>query len=308
MLPDENKYKVHFYLLLLQIFFSLLPAVSKLAFSTFNANIVTFFRIVGAAILFGIIYFLWQREKIIDPKHYLYFALLAFLGVAGNQYFYLQGLERTTAVNASLLIAMIPVFTFINALIFKMEYFSLIRFIGVFTALFGVLNILNLDNFNFGGYLEGNLLIILNSFLYSLFLVVSKPLFKIYKPFTIVTMTFIFAAVEIIPFTVMDVVNIDYLAISAGQYIPLVILVVGATFFPYLIVNFALQKADSTLIAIYTYVQPLLASFLAVVLVGEKITSGLIFAGVFILAGLSMVSFGRLYIEYLRKIYYLVKK
>lgn len=295
MSENSSRYKVHLYLLILQLLFSLLPAVSKLAFKTFPPESIAFFRITGATALFLFIYLMGKKEKIKEPKHYLHFALFAFFGVAGNQYFYLQGVEKTTAINASLLIAMIPIFTFLCALLFKIEKFSLIKILGVGVALVGVLGLMNIDQFNFQDYLVGNSFLILNTLLYSIYLVISKPMFKIYKPFTIVTYTFLFASLEIIPVTISSTLSIDYLNLSFNDYIPLFVLIVGATFLPYLIVNFSLQKVDSTLIAIYTYVQPLAGSLLAILLVNEKLNNQMFFSGLLILFGLSMVSFVKKY-------------
>lgn len=291
----------HISLISIQIFFSILPAFSKIAFRYFPPESIAFARIVFAAILFYTIFWFFRREAVKDKKDYLYFALFAFFGVTGNQYFYLLGVHKSTAINASILISTIPVFTLIVAVVLKKETFSPIKFIGVLIAMAGVLNLLGIRNFNLTGHLAGNLLIILNSLLYSIYLVISKPFLEKYKPFTLVTYVFVFAAMEISILTIPELIKIDYASIPASGYFPVIILIVFGTFLPYLIVNFALKNTNSSVVAIYTYVQPVIGSLLAIVLVGETLSLNLLFSAIIIFFGLSLVILTKFYKKLFRK-------
>lgn len=288
---QNNLLAVHLPLFATQFFFSVLPVFSKLAFINFSPGSVIFFRVVCAAVLFALVFFLFKRERIKETKHYFYFAAFAFFGVAGNQYMFLQGVSRTTAINASLLISSIPIFTLVVAILFRKEKFSAGKFLGVLIALFGVINIIGLESFEFGEFFWGNILIIGNSLMYSIYLVISKPFLQIYKPFTLVTYIFIFASIEIIPITFEEVANINYAAVEMNGYVPLFVLVFFGTILPYLINNLALKRTYSSIVAIYTYLQPVFGGLLAIFVLGETLSLKLVLSGFLIIAGMSLVSF-----------------
>ncbi|MFA8342826.1 MAG: DMT family transporter [Rhodothermaceae bacterium] len=286
-----NLLKIHLPLLAVQFLFASLPAYSKLTFQSFSPESVTWFRIVLVALLFSAIFFTSRKEKIKEKKHYLFFALYALFGVVGNQYLFLKGVQFSTAINASLLISVIPIFTMITAVVLGKEIFSKLRFGGVLIALLGVLYLLGVSNLQFDDYFSGNIMIITNALFYSIYLVISKPMLEIYKPFTLITYVFIFAAIEIFPLTFGDVLQVNYSFLELYDYYPLLVVLIFGTLLPYLINIFALKRANSTLVAVYVYLQPVIGAVLAILVLGEEITTKVIISSVLIFVGLSVVSF-----------------
>lgn len=298
-----NLLKIHLPLLAVQFLFASLPTFSKLTFASFSPESVTWFRIVLVALLFSGIFFTVKREKLKEKKHLFSFAVFALFGVVGNQYLFLKGVKYSTAINASILISTIPIFTMVTAVILKKEVFSKLKFSGVVIALFGVLNLLGLSNLKFDEYLTGNLMIITNALFYSIYLVISKPMLEKYKPFTLITYVFIFAAIEIFPLTFGNVISIDFGSLTLENYYPLLAVLVLGTLLPYLINSFALKRASSTLVAIYIYLQPMIGAVLAILILDEVLTNKVIFSSILIFAGLSVVSFQ----EKIRKRFSVVK-
>ena len=241
------------------------------------------------AIVFSVVFFLFKREKIKEKKHLLYFAMLALFGATGNIFFFLKGLGLSTAINSTILVATIPIFTLLVAVIMRHESFSVTKSIGVIVAFSGVGYLIDLGNFQMGGYLTGNLFIILNAFLYSIYLVLIKPYLKIYKPFTILTYVFIFASIEIIPLTFKDVMNFNPSAIPPESYFPLLMVLVVGTLFPYILNSIALKHAPSSFVAIYVYLQPVIASVMAVFMLGEIITFKMAVSAILIICGVTIV-------------------
>lgn len=283
--------KIHLPLLLVQFLFATLPTFSKLAFLSFNPESVTWFRIVLVALIFSVIFFTVKREKLKEKKHLFYFAVYALFGVVGNQYLFLKGVKYSTAINASLLISTIPIFTMLIAVIAGKESFSKLRFGGVVIALLGVLNLLGISNLKFDEYLLGNIMIISNALFYSVYLVISKPMLEIYKPFTLITYVFIFAAIEIFPLTFIDVLQVNYSGLSLENYYPLIAVLVLGTLLPYLINSFALKRASSTMVAVYVYLQPVIGAIIAILVLDETLSVKVIISSVLIFSGLGIVSF-----------------
>ncbi len=288
-------WRVHLPLIIVQITFGSLPPFTKLALNYFPSMSIVFFRVFSTAVLFSIIFFLFKREEIKEKKHYAWFALFGFFGVAGNQLFYLTGISITTAVNAGILVTTIPIFTLIVAVLLKKEELKLIKVIGVLIAISGVAYLIDFGRFRLNENIVGDLFIMANSCFYAVYLVISKKMLKIYSSFTVITYVFIFSLGLVAPFTLGSLTSINYSSIPLNGYLALAMVLVAGTFIPYLVVTFALQNTQSSSVAIYSYLQPVIATSLSSIIVGEPITLKLIISAIIIIMGVSFVTFAGIF-------------
>lgn len=286
----QSTLKIHLLLLAVQCMFAILPSLSKIAFKTFFPEIILFFRIAGSAIIFAFFFFLFKYEKINHKKDYAYIALLSIFGVVTNQLLFLKGVFYSTATNANIIITTIPIFTLIIASLFSYERITLYKVIGISVSLTGVLFILDIRNFSLSGHALGNSLIILNSISYSLYLVLAKPILKKYQPFTVITYIFLFAAIESIPFCYKSFIDTNFSSISAVHYLVPAAIIIFSTFLPYAINTNVLKIVDSSIVAIYVYIQPIIGTLFAIILLSEKITFQMIISAFLILLGIHIVS------------------
>jgi len=291
----ETIWRVHIPLLIVQITFGSLPPFSKLALNYFPPMSVVFFRVFSTAILFSTIFFLFKKERILEKKHFGWFALFGLFGVAGNQLFYLKGVSITTAVNAGILVTTIPIFTLIVALLLRKEELIFIKIIGVIIAFSGVAILIDFGRFRLNENLIGDLLIIANSCCYAVYLVISKKMLRIYSSFTVITYVFIFSSLIVAPFTLPSLADIQFSSIPLDGYLSLLMVLVGGTFIPYLTVTFALQNTQSTSVAIYSYLQPIIATILSILILGEPLTVKLVIAALIIVLGVSTVTFAGIF-------------
>lgn len=287
----DTIWRVHIPLLIVQITFGSLPPFSKLALQYFPPMSVVFFRIFSTAILFSAIFFTLRKEEIKENKHYGWFALFGLFGVAGNQLFYLMGVSITTAVNAGILVTTIPIFTLIVALMLRKEELNFIKILGVIVAFSGVAFLIDFGRFQLNDNLLGDLFIMANSCCYAVYLVISKKMLRLYSSFTVITYVFIFSSFIVAPFTIPSLTTINFSAIPIEGYLSLLMVLVGGTYIPYLTVTFALQNTQSTSVAIYSYLQPIIATLLSVLIVGEPLTFKLVIAAAIIIFGVSIVTF-----------------
>ncbi len=293
--PGADWQRVYLPLLAVQVLFSTLPVAAKLTFVSFPPAALAIYRIAGTALFFFLVFRFFFHEKIKQPGHYLQFAVLSLLGVTGNQLLFLKGLSLTSAANASLLMASIPIFTLLAAVVLGHEKFSLFKALGVAIALSGVFILLDLPAAGSGGSFSGNLLIVGNAFLYSLYLVLSRPLLAVYRALTVMTYTFVFGFLTALPFTLGPALAVDYRSIPALNYLAPAYAIVMGTCLPYIINAFALKRGSSSLAAIFTYIQPLLGSLFPVLLLGERISLKMILAGLLILGGVTVAAFSRVF-------------
>ena len=230
-------------------------------------------------------------EPVKNKKDLFLFAVYALFGIVANQYMFVKGVSYTLSANASILISTIPVFTIIFAFLLKYEGLSLIKILGILFAFSGAGLLTGVENLEFTAYLKGNLLILANSACFAIYLVISKPMLIKYRPYTVITYMYLFGVIMITPLTFSHVVNTPYHAIPFRGYAPLFAVVFLGTFIPYLINKLILQKTVSSVVAIYTYIQPLAGSILAMLFLNEPLSVKLVLSGILILFGVTLSSF-----------------
>ena len=100
-------------LLVVQIIYASGVILGKFLLPVVPAHVIVTIRMIIATLAF------FAAHRIIGGKvprsgaDWAKFALLGVLGGAGNQFLILLGLTRTTAINAAILIPMIPIFSIV---------------------------------------------------------------------------------------------------------------------------------------------------------------------------------------------------
>ena len=275
----------HLYLLVVQLIFAAFPIVSKIAFRQISPWSLAWTRVAIAALILLVWFFAASRDQV-EPADYVRLALFSIFGVSINQLCYLRGLSLTTAISATILVGMIPVFTFVIALVLGRETTSVLKAVGVFLAFAGVFVLAGPGSVSFDAtHRVGNVLLLSAAFSYSVYLVLARTIMSRYHPLTVVTWIFTFGSLVMLPFAWGDVVRTNYLSLSLLTWASIAFLIVFASILAYFLNGFALKKASSTLVAVYICLQPVLVAFLAVPILGEALTWTMALSGVLIFAG-----------------------
>jgi drug/metabolite transporter (DMT)-like permease len=113
-------------------------------------------------------------------------------------------------------------------------------------------------------------------------------LMKKYSPITIMKWMFVYASICFIPFSYNDLVSVPYEQFSWPVYWRLGFVVLIATFFSYILIMIGQKNLRPTVVSIYNYIQPIVAS-IVVVVVGmdtfgpvKAVAVVLVFLGVYV--------------------------
>lgn len=249
-------------------------------------------------LLAGLILFAIHRARggalRVPPADLARLAGCALLGIAGNQVLFFEGLARTTAINASVLVATIPIFTLLVALVLRREATSGLALLGVGLALAGVVYLLGAEALTVSGAtLLGDALVIGNSLSYGAYLVLVGPLVRRHGSLKVVVWLFAFGALWVLPYGARDLLA-HAPSITADTWLLVLFIVLFATVFTYLVNAWALGRAPASIVAIYIYLQPVAAAVLAVLVLGEALTSRVILAAALVFAGIALATRARL--------------
>lgn len=284
--PD--RLRVHAALFIVNLLFAVNYIVSKLGMASFDPFTFAYLRVLGAAIFLNVVPYAAAPLSRADFKRVVLYSLL---GVVINQSLFLAGLALTSAHVAAILITAVPVFALAAAIILGQERASAAKTIGIAMAATGALTVVGGEGF--GGALKsfaGDLLIVANSLSYALFLVLSKPDMARLSPLRVIARMFAIAAVVMLPIAAVPMLRLHWRTLPPAAWWSLTFVIAGPTIAAYVLNAWALAHTDSSLVAAYTYLQPVLTVVLAAVFLGEKIRAAAIVAGILIFTGVWLAS------------------
>lgn len=279
----------HLALIAVQVMFGSWPIFGKIVLTRLTTTTLVALRVAGAALAFLALQSIAGRVKIDRRRDYARLALFSLLGVVLNQLLFVKGLAMTTVINATLLCTTIPVFALLVSIAMGFDRMSGKKLLGIGLAAAGVIYLIDPLRADFTAHTTlGNLLIVLNALSYAAYIAISKDLLHRYGALTVITWVFIFGTVFTIPFGFYytDLAALEYVGAKVWLAVAYIILVptVGA----YYLNAWALERVSPSTVAIYIYLQPLIAVALAPLILGEKwnsrtwVAMALIFAGVYV--------------------------
>lgn len=287
---DRATLKPFIALIAVQFFFASLAVVGKVALETFPALMVAGMRLFFASLFLAAIAIAVRREHLPLMDAAKLFGL-ALLGIVFNQLLFLGGLSRTTAVNASILIATIPIFTTFFAILLGQEAPRIVRIAGITVSLVGAVTILGIQGFDLrSDFALGNLFIILNSLSYSLYLVLSRGLLQKYRSTTIVAWTFIFGAFVVTPLGALRAGTFDFSTVPSIAWWAMAWIIIVPSVLSYSLNTYALKRIHSSTVATYVFLQPLFGIALAFLILDERLGLQTAFGALLVLAGVVLVS------------------
>jgi drug/metabolite transporter (DMT)-like permease len=285
---------VHLLLFVVQILFASLAIIGKIVLRDFPPGSIVFFRVVGAAVVLVLVNLFWNRRWVHDRRDLVRLGVLGLLGVVLNQSLFLIGLSHTTAINATILVTTIPIFTVLYSVLTKREPPSGLKFAGIAVAACGALYLIGPDRWSEAPELAlGNLLIVVAMFFYALYLVHSKAMVMRYGPVTVSAYVMLFSAVGTLPLGIAGLARVDFAAVRGVTWAWVAYIVVFPTIVAYFLNIWALRRVSPNLVAAYIYLQPIFTALVApAVLTGERITLRAVVAGATIFLGLALVILG----------------
>ena len=288
----------HVSMLAASIMWGLMAPISKAAMNSdaVSAMLVADVRIFGAAILFWIFSFFTKGEKIKDKTDYVRFFFAGLFAILLNQCVYVTGVSMTSPVDASIITTTLPIVTMIFAAIFIKEPVTGLKAGGVLLGACGALLLIFGDHILGGSApvvrsgqssnLTGDLLCFFAQCSYAVYLVIFRNLIKKYHPVTLMKWMFIFSSIVMIPMSARSLALTGWNSISLTEYAELAYVLIFGTFLCYLIVPVGQKHLRPTLVAMYNYVQPVVATAVAIIWgmdtfnILKVLAVGLIFAGV----------------------------
>lgn len=247
-------------------------------------------RVIGAVVLFWIIYS-FSFEKV-EKKDIFRLLLCGLFGVAANQLMFLYGLNNTTPINAGIIMVSNPIMVLIASAIILKNKITFTKVTGIAFGIIGALLLLLFKgDFTFGSEnLKGDIFIFLNAMSYGIYLVIAVPLMRKYKPITVMSWVFAFGLIMVFPFGFSEFKQIEWSTFSPTIWWEFLFVVIATTFLAYLFNIYGLKRLSPSVVSTYIYLQPLLATLIAIWVGKDSIDMIKVSAALFIFTGVYLVS------------------
>ncbi len=217
------------------------------------------------------------------------FIVIALSGVTLLYAVQFIALKFTTATNSSILINTSVLFIAILSYLFFRERFSKLKVLGMIISFTGVYIIISNGTLNvthlFGEEtFFGDVLIVIDGFIWAVYTIAGKSLIPRYSPITVTAVSFILGTVLLVPFALYENLANPFM-LNGITLISILYLGILSSVVAYVVWFKALERMDATGVAVFVYLVPLFTVLMAVPLLGERITVYTITGGILTMAG-----------------------
>ncbi len=252
-------------------------------------------RAAGASAIFWLLSIFLPKEKI-QPGDYKKIVAASLTGLFIPQLTFLMAITMTTSIDTAIMSTLAPIFTMIFAFFFQKEPITGLKAGGVALSFAGVIFLI-FNSVHAGGAAQtapaGIILLLLNSLSFSFYLGLFRPLISRYSVVSFMKWMFLVSLIVSLPFSIGDLLKTDYQALTPNLLFEIGFLIVFATFVAYFLIPFGQKQIRPTLVSMYTYLQPIIATIISIYSGMDVLTWQKVVATVFVVGGVVLVSRSR---------------
>ena len=253
------------------------------------------FRAIGATALFWLLSFFMPKEKV-ERKDLPKIFLASMLGLFLTQISFLKAIQITTPLDTAIITSITPIFTMFVAAIALKEPITLKKAGGVAISFAGVI-LLILNTVHAGSVTEtkplGIVLMIFNCLFFACYLGIFRPLIAKYNVVTFMKWMFLFSMLVSVPLNIKEMTHIDFSVMPTNYRLELGFLILFSTFIAYFLIPIGQKHLRPTVISLYAYLQPLIATITSIYLGMDHLSWQKVVAAALVFTGVILVNKSR---------------
>ena len=273
--------------------------VAKVTLQEFPPMTLALLRFALASLLLAP-FFLAETKKVkVDKKDLPKLIAIGVLMITLNITFFLQGIGKTAVTDAAILTLVIPIFSVLLGWWFLKEKVYLINLLGVALGLLGALTVIGLPKIFAGSFspqaLLGNVLIILASLSWVLGATVSKTLLNKYSSLAVTAIAFLIGTITFfIPAAAEYIQNPAWVnSVTVLGLLGLAYMTLLSSISAYFLFEWGLAKTTLNTADLFQYIEPFVATALAIFILGEQVSKTFVLGALLIGAGVYLGTFAK---------------
>ena len=273
----NNKIQAHAAIFFANVIFGLGVPVTKILLEDWVSPMTYMaVRCLGAAIIFWIIAAFMKSEHV--ERHDLLVIMVGgLMGVVVSQTLTAWALNYTSPVYFSLIATLTPVAVMLMAALLIGERITGLKFLGVLLGIGGAVLMVVMGQTSGSGSndLLGITLAILSVLTWAIYMIITRKVAQKYTPVTQMKYVFLISAVVTVPLAWPELSAQPLFSAETFGWdgaLEMGFIVLGATVLGYFLIPFAMKSLSATTVSIYTNLQPMVASFVAIFIGQDRLT------------------------------------
>ncbi len=285
-----------FLLILANVLWACSYVAAKFVLRDISANMMNALRMIISAMVLLPLLLALRKELNLTRRDLPQLALLATVGIVMAKTLEFGGLAFSTASDVALLITSESIFTAVLSWLLLRERFKPLTGFALLLGLVGVYLIVErslLPNIPPGGgalRILGDLLVILGLICEAFYTVRGKALLVKHPPLLITSAAIVGSAIIWVPLAGGEVLYSGWHPLSLTAWLGLGWLAIMSTVVAYLAWFKGLEKVDGSAAASTLFIQPLLGTILAIMLLNDQLLPTTIIGGILIVISVYLIS------------------
>lgn len=261
--------------------------IAKYGLAIIEPFTFAFYRFVLASVVLLALTRLRRYKLAIEKRDYPHILFLGVLIIPFNQMLFLLGQSLTAAGHGAFLFATTPIVIFILALLHLRERFRWRRLVGVTMALAGVAAIMLSGAVDVGReYFWGDAIILVSVLAWAYYTVLGKPLVQKYGALRMTAYALTTGTVLYFPFGLYRAIRFDYSSATIAAWGAVAYMAIGLSLVVYVLWYWVLKYMEASRIAVFHNIQPVIATVVGCLWLGEQLGRTFVIGGLAVLAGL----------------------
>ena len=239
-----------------------------------------------------------KRQRLVPPRDTWPAVIgMGFIGVFVHQMLQSYALTMTTAVQTGWLIGLCPIWTAVLSALFLGERFGVMKTAGLALGAAGAALVVTRGELSFSGFAlpatRGDLLILASTVNWGVYTILGHGTIKRLGSTLATAATMTAGLAMLAPFFIASAGWRDFVKLTATGWLAVIFLGIGCSGLAYLFWYAALQRVETSKVAAFLYLEPLVTFAAAVVLLGEPVHLTTVIGGLVVLGGVLLVQTAR---------------
>ncbi len=244
--------------------------------------------LIGSVVL-SFIYMLKEKDKKLNKEDIPMLALSGFIGVSAYFYFENNGVKLISASSASMIIAVIPIFTLIAEIIVFKEKLTMKKIISVIISFLGVYLIVGfISETSSVSSSKGNVFMFAAVIAWVAYTITTKPLYKKYSQIAIVYFQTLFGTLFLVPFVFFETTN--WSLVNNTIILNVIYLGVFCSAIAYYLYIYAMDHLGVSTTSLFLNLLPVVTVIGSYFILGEKVNMYQIIGGALVIFAVYFVN------------------
>jgi len=287
---NKERKKAYLALLTTSLIWGLALPIIKYSLSFISPLTFLFYRFLIVSVILFIPLGLKVKKEKPNLKKCFHYLALGCLGTPLTLMLLFYGLQKTAAINASLISIFTPILIILGGVVFLKENVSRQERLGISFifggALLTVLEPIFKNGLSFNQGLIGNLLILGGSLAWASFSLLRRKAGETLDSFVLSASSFIVGLIILFPFITF---NFSLLTFNLNALPGILYMAILGSVIAYFTYIYGFSKIEASEATLFTYLEPVFAIPVAILFLGEK-PSPLFLLGAFLIVGGVLIS------------------